>query len=230
MTGITLKQIGYDILEFYRANIKNADDIGIRQIYFWIHNTRAKLLKQKFDKPFAQINEAYIQNLPVLAMELIDASLISSIESTRYILRSIIELPITIERSNFSHTFTRLGPPDGVSQAYTIIDYDDISTYGNGKFNDRSVAAFLVNNRIGLTCKDSQSALGIQNISGRGVFQNPMMAGILTNPNFNEDSDYPITYQLVEEMKSILLGDTNFKLTDKPSVNTDKPNSYELEK
>lgn len=228
MTGITLAYIGWDILNFYRANVKDDDSIDIRQIYFWIQNTRARLLKQKFDKPFSIINEAYVQALPTIALQTIDSTQVPGIPSNRYIVQTIVDLPQTLERSNYSHTFTRISAPNLISESYPIIKYEDISTYGNGIFNNRAVVAFIMGQRICLMSKDKFAVRGLGNIYARGVFQNPLLVGQMNVPTYNEYSDYPITQQLIEEIKQVLLQNPTFQLTAKPPEDIIAVNQDEL--
>jgi len=230
MTGITLAQIGWDILDFYRANVKNDDSVDIRQIYFWIQNMRAKLLKQKFDKPLAIINEAYAQALPTLALQTIDSTQVPSVPSNRYIVQTVLDLPQTLERANYTHTFTRISAPNLISEGYPIIRYEDISTYGNGVFNTRAVVAFILGQKICLMSKDKFAVRGLGNIYARGVFQNPLAAGQMSVPTFNEFSDYPITQQLIEELKQILLQNPTFQLTEKPPEDVEPVTQDELTK
>ncbi len=107
ITNISLNQASWDILEYYRANVLDSQSIDVRQIKYWVNSVRAKLLKQKFDKSlFDGIDEHYVQNLsynttgtPLIELELVDSSFYSSIPSDRYLVRTKVSLPATIERS-----------------------------------------------------------------------------------------------------------------------------------
>jgi hypothetical protein len=221
MTNITLRELGYDIMELYRANIRNDDEVDIRQIYYWIHTTRAKLLKQKLDKPFTLINNSYIQYLPALEMQSLDASMIVNSPSGRYYSSTVLNLPFTLERNNYTHTYVKIGPPDIIGEGYPIIRYEDVSTYGNGKFNGNTVAVFILGDRICLMSHNEQSVRGIKHISASGVFQNPMEAGKLISPTFSEDDNYPISFSMIDDMKSIIVGETNFKSSIRPPIDTE---------
>lgn len=224
MANITLNEVAYDILEIYRANVRNTDEIDIRQIKYWVQTTRARLLKQKYDKPFHTIDNNYIQkvrpNGQAVSTELTDSSAYTSIPTGTYMVRTAITIPPTIERDGIGHTFTRIGPADQLGIEFNIIPYDAINYYGNGKFNHDSVAAYLLDDRIYFMSKNPQSVLGLKYVDIRGVFQNPLEVELINNSLYTDDDAYPINLNMIEDMKSIILG-KEFKLSFKPPVDTE---------
>lgn len=202
-TNITLNQISYDILELYRAAIKDVYDIDIRQIKFWVQNTRAKLLKQKFDKPFPLIDNHYVQDLGAVEVERIDANIILP-TGEKYLMRTKIQIPSTIERNGYPGTFTRIGSVDRLNETFNIMSYEDALYSGNGKFNRDFISAFQLGEYVYIISKNPiyQS---IKYINIRGVFQNPTLAALIANPTYTDDMDYPVNASLVDDMKALIL-------------------------
>lgn len=232
--NISLAEASYDIWEFWQNNILNGDWTDIRQCQYWINSTRAKLLKQKFDKESTyNIDEHFVQEISInnsgVPMEVIDSSVVSSIPSGRYISRTSISIPATIERTNRIGTFTRIGPADGLGERYPLITYENALVWGNGKFNQDSIAAFLLGDRICLISKNPQSIRGVTKISVRGVFQNAIEAAKLTNPLWTEDNDYPINLSMIDDMKSIILGE-DFRAAGRIPVDPQPANQETLDK
>lgn len=204
MATITLNQIAYDILGLNRAEIKDSDSLEIREVKFWIHTLRNKLLKQKFDKPMATIDNHYVQSLGAVQVEKVDSSIVTDLPSDRFFLRTKIDIPPTIERSGHVGTFTRIGPADLKEVEYLIVSHDRAIQSGFGKFSRNFVYCFPLDNKLWFTSRN-QSMLDFKYIDIRGVFQNPIEAALITNPTYTDDDDYPINTQLVDEIKMILV-------------------------
>ena len=228
--NISLAEATYDILEFYRSNILNGDEVDIRQITYWINSTRAKLLKQKFDKESTyNIDEHFVQTISPVTMEIVDSSVAPGIPSDRHISRTAISIPATIERTNRIGTFTRIGPADRLGERYPLITYENALVWGSGRFNHDTIAAFLLGDRICLISKNAQSIRGITRLDVRAVFANPIEAAKITNPTWTEDDDYPINLSMIDDMKSIILGE-DFKLTGRIPVDPNTANPETLDK
>jgi len=210
--NISLAEASYDIWEFFQSRVINNESMDIRQCQYWINSTRAKLLKQKFDKESTyNIDEHFVQEISInnsgVPMEIIDSSVVSTIPSDRYISRTAISIPATIERTNRIGTFTRIGPADRLGEKYPLISYENALVWGSGRFNHDTIAAFLLGDRVCLISKNAQSIRGITKLSLFGVFQNAIEAAKLTKPTWNEDDDYPINLSMIDDMKSIILGE-----------------------
>ena len=213
VTNISLNDIAYDILEMYRDKIKDTDEIDIRQIKFWIQEVRALLLKRKFDKPMSTIDEAYVQDLGAIKIEHIDSSAKSNIYSKKYEARTNIAIPITIERSGHSGTFTRIGAADRLISSFNVVSYERALVSGNGKFNTKDIFAYPKDDRIYFISKNPDSYIGLMYVNIRGVFVNPQAVFDIINPNHTDnDKDYPVNVTLVDEIKNFILT-RDFKLT-----------------
>jgi hypothetical protein len=222
--NVSLNELSYDLLEFYRQNTLDTTFIDIRQIIYFIQTTRAKLLKQKLDKDslFA-VDEHFVQELkpngsPV-QMELLDSSIYTGLPTNRFFARTNISIPATIERNGYFHSFTRIGPADQLKETYPILGYDHALLFGNGKFNSNIPCAFIMGDRIVLTGKNIQSINGIKYISIRGLFQNPREVQLLNNPANTDDTDYPINMNMIDDMKNIIINN-NFRFNNKVPIDT----------
>ena len=124
MHNVTLNQIAHSILESVRGKVSDDDNISIDQIKDMVHSTRAMLLKQKFDKNLRVIDDVFTQSLGSLETELVDSSIHPDIPSGKFMLRTILEIPETVDRRNYEGTFTRVGHADRLSQKFNVVSYD----------------------------------------------------------------------------------------------------------
>jgi hypothetical protein len=210
MENISKNKLAYDILETFRANLKNTDEIDIRSIKWWVDTTRATLLKRHFDKYFympidENLVQAYAPGGTAITMEIVDSSATTVLPTGRYYIRSTVAISATIERNGGLPTFTRIGPADKLSERFQVVNYDWGLLYGNGKFNHDAVCAFMLGDRLVLSSKNKQSVFGIKYVDVRGVFQNPTEVALLNNPLSTDDMAYPINAQIITEMKDIIL-------------------------
>jgi hypothetical protein len=109
---VSLNTITTDLLNIIRASkISRSESISKRQLEMWVHQYRAILLKQDLDKG-QMPNPDYIQDIPALELEVVDQSAGTDLPSGKYILRSVLELPKTIDL-NFKSGFMYVGTIDG---------------------------------------------------------------------------------------------------------------------
>lgn len=238
MATISLNECAYDLLEYLRITIKDNDFGDIRQIKYWVNATRAKLLKQRFDKMegMVTLDEHFVQNLsysntgtPLIELEYVDSSFYNSIPSDRYMVRTKVDLPATIERDGQIGTFTRIGPVDRLNERYKLVSQETAIIAGSGKFNQSTVFAFLQGPRICLVSKSSHILAGLKYLDVRGIFQNPVEAALFTNSNYTDDDDYPINLSMIDDMKSILLNQ-GIKFTARNPIDPIIPEQDVLEK
>lgn len=208
---MTLDDIAYKILESYRAYIKASDYIDIREVYHRVHPTRARLIKQKIDKyPLVPLEETFNQNLGSQRLELVDSSVVPGLLSSRKMLRTVNDIPLPLFNNDGEPLFSRIGPADQLSLNYKIITYEKALYAGNGRFNANAVYAFYFNNKIYLYSKGDEFKQ-TKYITGRGIFQDPMVAGLLTNADYNETSEYPVSINMIADIENIILSE-DYKL------------------
>lgn len=219
MATRSLNELIYEIIDLYRASIKVTDPLDERSVITWIQHTRAKLLKQRFDEPFVPIDEHNIQNLGPIELGLIDSATldygIDFPKSNHKILRTVSDLPSTINRRNNIGTFTRIGFIDMYQPVINMVARERALVSGNGKFNQDTVYAFLDGKRMYFVCKN-HLCNNVQYVNIKGVFANPIEAYEFTNGvgSYNWDNEYPISESIVTDMKAMILKDNfSFVLT-----------------
>lgn len=207
--NVTLNQIAYGIFEVIRGKLSDDDDISLDHIKDMIHSTRAKLLKQKFDKNLRVIDDVFTQSLGALEIEAVDASAHSTIKAGRYMYRTVLEVPPTIDRRNYQGTFTRIGPADKLATNYNLVSYDRALYSGNGRFNKDNIFAFLRDNKIYLISNSGAYHKGVQFIDVEGVFQNPAQVATFLDSSgdslYADDRNYPISRSMREDIENIIL-------------------------
>lgn len=209
MENVTLNQIAYEIFETVRGHISDDDDISIEQIKDMIHDTRARLLKQSFDKNARVIDNAFTQSLGALEIEPIDSSLHSTLRSGRYIYRTKLEIPSTIPRKNYEGTFVRIGPADQLGVEYNLVSYNRALHSGNGRFNKDMIFCFLRDNKIHLISSSGLFHKGVQFIDVIGVFENPSQVAkfldVGNNSLYSDDARYPISRTMKDDITNLIL-------------------------
>lgn len=222
--NVTLNQIAYEIFEVVRGEISDDDDISLDMIKDMIHDVRAKLLKQKFDKNTRVIDDVFTQSLGALQLEAVDASAHSTIKAGRYMYRTMLEIPPTIDRRNYEGTFTRIGPADKLATSYNLVSYDRALYSGNGRFNKDQIFCFLRDNKIYLISNSGAFHKAVQFIDVVGVFQNPSQIATFLDNNgdslYADDRTYPISRSMKEDLETII----KQKLVPKAQAPTDKIN------
>lgn len=209
MENVTLNEIAYSIFETVRGQIADDDNISIEQIKDLVHSTRARLLKQKFDKNIRVIEDTYTQSLGALEIEAVDSSAHSTIKSGRYMYRTVLEVPATISRTNYEGTFTRIGPADELGVEYNLVSYNRALHSGNGRFNKDTIFCFLRDNRIYLISNSGAYHKGVQFIDVIGVFENPTQVAKFKDSNgdslYSDDKRYPISRTLRDDIENVIL-------------------------
>ena len=206
---VTLNTIAYSLFETVRARLSDDSDIDIAEIKDMIHDARAALLKQKFDRNIRVIDDVYTQSLGALKIEAVDSSALTSIPSGRYMFRTVEEIPPTIDRKNYQGTFTRIGPADKLSEKYNLVSYDRALYSGNGRFNKDQIFAFLRDNKIYLISNSGTYHKAVQYIEVEGVFQNPAQVAIFLDSSGSsltfDDEQYPISRGMRRDIENMIL-------------------------
>lgn len=226
--NVTLNQIAYGLFEEVRMKLDDDSDISLDQIKDMIHDVRATLLKQKFDRNLRVIDDVYTQPLGALEIEAVDSSLHSNISSGRYMFRTIREIPPTVERRNYEGTITRVGPADQLATKYNVVSYDRALWSGNGRFNKDQIFAFLKGGKIYLISNSGAYHKAVQFIEVNGVFQNPEQAAKFADVSGSSlsfpDKAYPISRSMRTMIESIILKE---RLGIKAQAQEDKVNDGE---
>lgn len=228
MRNTSINELAFELIELRRAYIKSTDPLDKRMVIDWIQSQRARLLKQKFDQPFASVDDHYVQSLGAVAMEKVLSNEISpEVEDFNYMYRTAIDIPRTVESRNFpGGTFTRIGPADRLSTKFTLVTAERALYSGNGKFNRNMIYAFVLGDRVYITSK-SGAHFTVGYLDIRGVFQDPIQAARIFVPTWDYDDDYPINKEIIDQLKVLIINE-KFGLTlvqpgDKTDNQLDNP-------
>lgn len=197
---LTLDAMAYDLwLTIRNGRIVDDDDLDLRQIKFWIRNSRAVWIKNELNKG-RDISQRFIQDMGCVSLERSDISICANFPLGCSILRTAADVPNTIEHNGIP-TLTRVGPATVNTGTFTIIPYERVPYAGNGRFNSKAIYAFWKDNRVYLVSNSSSlNFTGMQRINIRGVFANPESV-----PGYDSTKDYPISEALWTYLKDIVL-------------------------
>jgi hypothetical protein len=202
ITFTTLNTIVMDLLNIVRsANISRSELISPRQIEMWVHQYRAILIKQDLDKG-KMPNPDYIQELPGLELEVVDRSLGIDLLSSRFLLRTMLEIPKTIDL-NFKSGFMFVGTVDG--REIEFVPQSRVRWQQYKKYTNGDNLSYLKGKHIYLVYPQP-----ISSITVRGVFEVPTEVGNFTNTHATYtyedwDSPYPIPINMLPTLKEMIL-------------------------
>jgi hypothetical protein len=198
----TLSTIVMDLLNIVRsANISRSELISPRQIEMWVHQYRSILIKQDLDKGKTP-NPDYIQELPGLQLEVVDRTMGVDLPSGKYILRTVLELPKTIDL-NFKSGFTYVGTIDG--EEIQLVPQGRARWQKYKKYTGSDNVAYLKSRHLYL-----EVVTPIEHISPRGIFEVPTEVGNFINPHAdytyaNWNTAYPIPINMIPVLKEMIL-------------------------
>lgn len=202
----TLNEIAYDLLTIVKPQLSDDNDIDLRQVKFWIHNQRALWVRNELNKT-RSIDAALEQTL-CADLEEVDASDCCGVDLDCDILRTKKKIPKTIELHS-TEAITRVGPINKTKRGFSYIPYSMVPWVGNGKFNSRSIFAFLHDEYMFIYPLDPKYKK-MEKAIIRGVFEDPTGVGNFNDcdtdePCYTDDSDYPIKTWMIPAMKESIL-------------------------
>lgn len=210
----TLHQIIYDLRNILRggALVSDDDPISDSQLAFWINSTRAQLIRQQLDKG-QTLSENVIQSLPCVEVEQVDASENSDIVSGCYLVRTKLKLPNFIEAKEedmlLKVSTPRLGAIPFSLHPVAAMPYIDFNPFGK-----KVVKAFYKEGHIYL-----MNTPFIEHIYITGIFEDPQQLAEYNDcsnaPCFSHDGPYPISNQMLDTLKRMII-DTHFKFLQRP--------------
>lgn len=212
--GVTLSEIIYDLWEAVAPQISDDSQLDRRKFKYWIHNQRSLWLRNELNKN-RSIDDAIIQDLGCVELETVDASTCCGITTGCAVVRTVMEIPVTIERYN-EPTITRVGPINPVirtknlNRNFPLIPYSRAAWANNSKYTEEAIYSFLYNKRIYLISGETNYDLkGLKYVNIRGVFENPEDAAKFTNCDgtacFSDDDVYPINRWMLNYMKDAII-------------------------
>lgn len=193
---ISLNQMIYQVYEILQIT---SDDTSLdkRLIKDLINQERANWIRKEHNKN-RSIDDNIIQDLGCVEVELVDRQSDKCCEvfTDCKILRSKYKIPNAIEL-NHEKIITRISSVDFMAIPIYFIDYDHAISYGNGRYNQKKLAAFLKNNYLYIVYNKGNHNKLLEYINIQGVFEDPTEASKFINcetqlPCFDWDSRYPI--------------------------------------
>jgi hypothetical protein len=203
--NVSLNHLVFNVLEKYRANLKDTDSLDPRQVGFWVGIARALLIKQRLDKNIFNIYEEEIQSIPDLEISQEVTGIVSTDEA----------IPVTINRKGYQGTLTKVVYPyTGDEPAFSanpvqIVTQKRFERIGNRKFNASLYYATIgKGNQLYLK---TYTKTGSEKISVEGVFQNPIEVMEMNGVTDPYNADYPINSDLIKDLTNMIVSD-NFQL------------------
>ena len=199
---ITLNTITTDLLNIIRGSqVVQSEPISKRQLEAWVHQYRAKLIKQDLDKGKI-VNSDYIQSLQSLEVEQVDEAEGTTVSTDYQTFRTKLQLPNTIDL-NFKAGFTYIGTITG--QEIQFGSETKSRWQEHKKYTAHDKIAYLKEGYIYVT-----NDKDIRYITVRGVFEIPPQVSHLDNPNesvtdVTENSPYPIPINMLPTLKQMIL-------------------------
>lgn len=198
---VTLNTIITDLLNIIRgAQLSQSEPISKRQLEAWVHEYRAKLLKQDLDKG-KMPNPDYIQTIQALELEEVDESE-GSIASEFKTFRTKIQVPKTIDL-NFKSGFMYIGTVNGREIQFVPEGRARWQKYR--KYTSEDPVVYLKGGYLYTENDDSLRWLTV-----RGIFEVPPEVSHLNNPNetitdVTLSSPYPIPINMLPTLKEMIL-------------------------
>lgn len=191
MEFVTLKVIIYDLLNIIRgAKISDDEIITEKQVETWIHQYRAKLIKQDLDKG-KFVNPDYVQEFKNSDGSPLAVS--PDIQETRVLYRTDVQIPKTID-TNFKSGLLYIGDLEG--NIIQLIPEQRANYQQYNRYVPNEPICWLNNRYIYIL-----NYVGNETISIRGVFEVPTEA----DQTMTLDSKYPIPINMLPTLKDMIL-------------------------
>jgi hypothetical protein len=216
---VTINTITTDLLNIIRsAKISQSEPISKRQLEAWVHEYRAKLLKQDLDKGKVP-NPDYIQVIQALELEEVSESEGSILINNRRAFRTKIKVPKTIDL-NFKSGFTYIGTINGDEIQFSPESRARWQEYK--KYTGKDRIAYLKDGYL-YVHNDKE----IRYITVKGIFEVPPEVSHLNNPNelitdVTANSPYPIPINMIPTLKEMIIkGELGVEVNAMSDANND---------
>jgi len=209
----TKNHLVFDLLNSARGGKQSDDEnISLRQVGFWVDNTRALLIRRDLEKN-RSINPDMIQTLGCVDVAPIDASECPCNPSGCTVLRTVQKIPNAIELHS-KNLITRVGPALVGSIPFSLIPYSRAQFAGSNRYTRKFIKAFIHNGYVYLI-GDNPTLITLEKIAIDGVFENPEELGEFSTcsgqPCYSDDDEYPISAWMIEPLKE-MINKNNFRI------------------
>jgi len=197
---ITLTKIVYDILNtIYGGNIPDDANISERQVAYWVHQTRALLIRQELSNKL-DISDTYVQQFTV-DLEEVDTAEDCEIQTNCVLLRSVLKIPTTIRRGGKNTIVSIQSLDEKYSYSESSFFRKRFNAYN--KYTGKQERWYLKNNYLYITNNKV-----IEKVKLAGVFEDPEELKNFTNCEnqecFSWDDSYPISADMASTITDII--------------------------
>jgi hypothetical protein len=191
------------------ADVRNIADSGKNnysfrisdeQIAFWFHEVRSMLISQAVSKR-QDISDVWVQEISCAELELVDASDCCFITTDCYILKTKLQIPVTVETSS-DNFIIRVTTPTGniISKSNPFeVKYNKYNKYTGTKHQ-----WYLRDNYLYIT-----SDLLLEYVNIFAIFENPEdltgLSSCGTSACFSWDSKYPVSLKMANDITNIIM-------------------------
>lgn len=206
----TLNQLTYDLLlKKCGGTISDDEPLSLRQVAYWVMNTRALLIRQDVGAKKRSISDNITQSLGCVPVEYVDAAQCCGLNIGCKILRTVDKIPKPIEL-DYRDLITRVGPVDITKHPYGLITYNRAQFEGHNRYTKNKPYAFYQNGYVFVV-----NVPYVKYINVQGVFEDPTEVARFTTCTgeqcYNDDMDFPISKWMVEVMGKMIV-DTDIKV------------------
>jgi hypothetical protein len=215
---ITAAHLIHDIKNIATSHANSNDfKASHEQILFWIEEIRSVLIGQSLAKR-DDINDSWIQYINCLQLEQVDISECCEIATDCYMLRSVRQLPGTIDTYKDNWIVSVTTPyGDIISKTNTFKNrYQKYNKYTGSKASwyIKNDYLYIANNEL------------LESVNVAGLFEHPSEVGSFVNCSgdrcWSVDSDYPVSATLATQITDIVL---KTKINPLLTYSTDKLNN-----
>ena len=213
---VTLNKILSDIRDLATGG-SNSTDFRIEdsQLKYWIHQTRSMLITQAINKR-QDISDTWLQPITCVDLVEVDRSECCEIETECKILRTVRQIPDTIE-TNGDNFIVRVETNDGTIISKTTPFSNKYDRYS--KYTSNKTRWYLKNNYIYIINNSD-----LNDINLWGIFDNPEDLISFTNCGgntcFSINRDYPCSMKMAEQITDIVLRKKVFPFIQMPRDTT----------
>jgi len=197
---MTRKEIAYNILNTLRGGRStNNDHISLRQVEFNVDYYRAMLIRRDFQRN-GIVTRHFEQDLGCIELTSVNASKCCNLPLDCVVSRTVVKLPRMI-RFNQSEAITV--QDIGGLNTIPVIDNVAIQFLPFDRFTKNETKAYMIEDYLYV-----HNPKGMDTINVRGILEQPMEAAKFDcdgSDCFDEDSDYPISADLVPVITDNLL-------------------------
>tara|TARA_Y100000310_G_C20677275_1_gene813818 strand:+ start:544 stop:1239 length:696 start_codon:yes stop_codon:yes gene_type:complete len=198
----TLNEIERNLRLIIRAGeLADDEDISSQQVKFMVDNTRSFLIKRDVDKN-KYVDEATVQDLKCVPVELVDKAECCDITTDCYVLRTKKKIP-TVIHGNFNSMLNYVGSIDGLTQfqgsTYESVRWSQYEKYTSklSRYYEKEGYLYVINNDL------------LDFIRIRGVFENPREIGKFADcagePCYSDDMPYPVSTSMISVINELVL-------------------------